>query len=77
MDDLAITGVSGWGSLPIALSNADGTFSIDNGAVGDFATAASTAGVQALTGDYDGDGRGDVLLTGATGWRSFLIAHRR
>jgi hypothetical protein len=72
--DLVLTGVPGWTTLPVAQSNGDGSFDITNASVGDFAGWASTAGVVALAGDYNGDGLTDVALTGGVGWDSIPVA---
>jgi len=39
--DIALTGGSGWSTLPIAFSNGDGTFRVTNATVGDFARLAA------------------------------------
>jgi M6 family metalloprotease-like protein len=89
--DLALTGGlypdgSGnwlpWESIPVALSNGDGTFTVTNAAVPDFphwstATDLGLLGARggAVTGDFDGDGRADIaLVRGVTAWRSIPIA---
>ncbi len=73
--DLALTGGSTWtaggllgtytpwNTLPVAFSNGDGTFRVTNSTIANFATFA-TQGALPVTGDFDGDGRGDVALTG-------------
>jgi len=69
--DLALIGgdPSWWKSMPVAFSNGDGTFNITNAALNDFAAWAGTAGTQVLTGDFNGDGRSDVLLlNGSQSW---------
>jgi hypothetical protein len=66
---------SGWGTIPIALSNGDGTFTITNGDVGDFAGWAATNNVRVITGDFNGDGRTDIALVRQdTGWSTIPIA---
>jgi hypothetical protein len=66
--DIALTGAPGWSTVPIAYSNADGTFVVTNNAFGTFATAAQTSGVHVVAGDYFGDGNSQILLVGGTGW---------
>jgi hypothetical protein len=38
--DLALTGVTGWATIPVALSNGDGSFTITNQNAPDFAAWA-------------------------------------
>jgi len=65
----------GWGTIPIAFSNGDGTFSIVNGSAGSFAGWAATSGVKVLTGDFNGDARTDVaLIRQESGWSTVPIA---
>jgi hypothetical protein len=72
--DVALTGGAGWKSLPVALSNGNGTFTTSNNAVGEFATFASEANVKVLTGDFNADGKADLALTGGAGWKSLPVA---
>jgi Zn-dependent metalloprotease len=72
--DLALTGVAGWTTLPVAFSNGNGSFSVTNNSVGDFASWAAGSGVKILAGDYNGDGRTDVALTGGSGWNTLPVA---
>jgi hypothetical protein len=71
--DLALTGGLWWGSLPIAFSNGDGTFNVTNTAIANFGTYAAQ-GATPVTGDFDGDGRDDVALTGGAGWTTVPVA---
>jgi len=68
--DIALTGgsVSGvpWASVPIAVSNGDGTFAVTNNTLANFPTYATQSGAQPVSGDFDGDGRGDIALTGGS-----------
>jgi hypothetical protein len=74
LSDIALTGPSAWTTLPVALSNGDGTFVVSNLALADFPLMASRGGVQIVPGDFDGDGRSDIALTGVSGWNSIPIA---
>jgi hypothetical protein len=72
--DIALTGNSGWATLPVAFSNGSGTFTVTNNAIANFAGWAGTANAKALVGDFNGDGKADVALTGALGWASIPVA---
>jgi hypothetical protein len=74
MTDIALTGVKGWGSIPVAISNGDGTFTVTNNSVADFPGWAASAGAKVVTGDFAGDGSTDIALTGVKGWGSIPIA---
>jgi hypothetical protein len=76
--DIALTGGSGWNTIPLAVSTGGGNFtflniSVDNG----FGSLASTAGVKIVAGDFDADGRGDIALTGVSGWNTIPVAFSR
>ena len=72
-DDVAILGQLAWSTIPLGLSNGAGTFTWQNDSVPSwFATAAASSGVQAIAGDFDGDGfRDDIALVGGPGWTRF------
>ena len=72
--DLALTGGLGWASVPVALSNGNGTFNVTNFGIANFATWATTPGVTVVGGDFNGDGRTDLALTGGLGWASVPVA---
>src|SRR5947209_2269958 len=72
--DIALVGGAGWGSIPVACSNGNGTFNVTNDAVPSFPVWAATPGVEALTGDFNGDGRTDIALVGGAGWASIPVA---
>lgn len=76
--DVALTG-GGWTTLPVAFSNGNGGFNITNAGVGDFAKWAAVPNAKALTGDFDGDGRTDVALTGGdpNWWTTMPVAFSR
>ncbi len=72
--DIALTGGAGWNTLPVAFSNGDGTFHVTNLPVGTFASLASNTQAAKLTGDFNGDGRTDIALTGGAGWGWLPVA---
>jgi subtilisin family serine protease len=72
--DLALTGVQGWTTVPIAFSNGNGTFTVTNVGVPNFGTWATTPGVRIIAKDYNGDGSTDILLTGGQGWSTVPVA---
>lgn len=72
--DVALIGPSGWATMPVAFSNGDGTFNVTNMPIATFATWATTANVQILVGDFNGDGKADVALTGPSGWATLPVA---
>jgi hypothetical protein len=72
--DVALTGPSGWSTLPVAFSNGDGTFNVTNLPITNFAGWATTPNVHVLVGDFNGDGKADVALTGPAGWASLPVA---
>jgi FG-GAP-like repeat len=72
--DVALTGPSGWATLPVAFSNGDGTFIVTNLPIANFAAWAATASAKPLVGDFNGDGKADVALTGPSGWATLPVA---
>ena len=72
--DVALTGGSGWASVPVAFSNGNGTFRVTNFGIANFGAWASTPGVKVISGDFNGDGRTDLALTGGLGWASDPVA---
>jgi hypothetical protein len=72
--DIALTGGIGWGSIPIAFSNGNGSFRVVNYGVADFPYFATLAGAKPVSGDFNGDGLWDIALTGGAGWGSIPVA---
>jgi subtilisin family serine protease len=72
--DLALTGPTGWNSVPVAMSLGNGSFTVTNTAIANFATFTATPGAEVVTGDFNGDGRTDIAVTGASGWNSVPVA---
>ena len=72
--DIALTGGSGWGSVPVAFSNRDGTFTVTNQPVGNGFPFFASQGASVVAGDFDGDNDVDIALTGKSGWNSIPVA---
>ena len=74
-DDVALIGGPGWGSIPVAVSAGDGSYnSITNCAVPHMNGWIDAPGARPLVGDFNGDGRSDIALTGGHGWGSIPVA---
>ena len=62
-DDIAATGGPGWNTLPVAFSKGDGTFHATNDST-TFQAYSGLSGVKVYAGDFDGDGRSDIVALG-------------
>lgn len=71
--DLALTGPSGWNTIPVAFGNGAGGFSVTNLVVGDFAGWAVSAR-SVVAADFDADGDTDIALVGNSGWSTIPVA---
>jgi hypothetical protein len=72
--DIALTGPGEWSTIPVAFSNGNGTFTVTNyEGVGEFPGWASYCPTK-VVGDFNGDGRADIALTGAEGWSTIPVA---
>lgn len=76
--DLALVNhAAGWNTVPIAFSNADGSFNLTNQQVANFPSWATTTAVQVTAGDYNGDGKTDLsLVLNAYGWTTIPVAFK-
>jgi hypothetical protein len=59
--DIALTGVPGWTSVPVAFSDGAGGFFVTNQLASSFAFASMLA-PEKVTGDFNGDGLTDIAL---------------
>jgi hypothetical protein len=73
--DILLTGGSPWGSIPVAASTGNGTFSVTNNWVGTQFADRSAISPTRLIWDMDADGRDDVVAIGASGVNDIAIAH--
>jgi len=55
-------------------TNRSSTWTVTNQPAGEFAGLASSPGVKVVTGDFSGNGRTDIALTGVAGWQSIAVA---
>jgi len=72
--DVALIGMPGFSTIPIAFSRGDGTFFLRNQPIDQFAYWASLPGVVPLVGDFNGDQFADIALTGRYGWTTVPVA---
>jgi hypothetical protein len=72
--DIALTGGSDWSYVPVAFANGDGTFNFYNLSTLYFPGFAATANARVYAGDFDGDGRTDLTVTGPSGWNFMPVA---
>lgn len=72
--DIALTGAAGWNTIPVAFSNGDGNWTVTNQNAGPFGTWAAAAGAKVIAGDFNGNGRTDIALTGVPGLNTLPVA---
>jgi hypothetical protein len=63
-----------WSTVPVAFGNGNGTFRVTNDGVSGFPVYATQQGAQLVAGDYNGDGKTDLALTGGVGWSTVPVA---
>ena len=71
--DLALVGGVGWETVPVGLSNGNGTFNVTNAPAGVLAVAAAQIGALMVTGDFDGDRKTDIALTSGLSWNTVMV----
>jgi serralysin len=76
--DLALVNhAPGWNDVPIAFSKADGSFNVTHQQVPNFPSWATSSGVQVIGGDFNGDGKADLLLVRQeAGWTTIPVAFK-
>jgi len=72
--DIACIGPRGWATFPTAMGKGDGSFTVHNMRITNFASWATAAGVKLVSGDFNGDGKTDAALVGGAGWRTIPVA---
>ncbi|MCB9560364.1 MAG: VCBS repeat-containing protein [Kofleriaceae bacterium] len=75
--DVAVLGASGSSIVAIGLARGDGSFSLEYRFASGFAGKAMQPGVQAVVGDFDGDGLSDIALAGGASWTTVPVAFSR
>lgn len=71
--DIALTGVAGWNTIPVASGKGFGDFTVTNVYVSNFPYWSSLPNVRVLVGDFNKDGWADLALTGGSGWTSIVV----
>jgi hypothetical protein len=78
---IALTGHAEWSTMPLALSNGDGSWAVSNtgpapGTFTEFPKWAAQPGVTAVAGDfsYNGTPRPGIALVGGSGWETIPMA---
>jgi len=73
-DDIALVGGNGWATVPVAFAQTGGCFRVTNTRVNNFPSWTASTNVQAVAGDFDGDGRADIAAIGNSGWATLPTA---
>src|SRR5688572_19994096 len=63
--DIAMTGAASAFTIPVAFSYGDGSFAVTNRIVPNFPSWARESGYRVVAGDFNGDRRTDIAMTGA------------
>jgi FG-GAP-like repeat len=71
--DIALVGGAGWTDIKIAYAIVGG-FNFTSVTVNAFPIWAQTSGAKAVSGDFNGDGLGDIAMVGGNGWDSVPVA---
>ena len=60
--DIALIGGTGWNTVPVALAQSSGNFSVKNLMNAAMSSFMAPANARAASGDFDGDGKGDIAM---------------
>jgi kumamolisin len=71
---IALVGGPGWTTIPVALANGDGTWTVTNSPAGQFSGWAAQSGAKVVTGDFTGNGMTVLALAGGPGWTTIPVA---
>ncbi|WP_435280118.1 hypothetical protein [Streptomyces sp. 1222.5] len=89
-DDIALVGGAGWTSIPVALSNGNGSFTVsritpkpasglvcsgETTSCADYLGWAADPNAKAVAGDFNGDGADDISLAGGSNWTTVPVAY--
>jgi hypothetical protein len=73
-DDIAVLGNSST-KVSVAFSNGTDMTFTNRLYTSSLATWSQASGAKAVVGDFDGDGRDDIAVTGGSGWTDIRVAH--
>ena len=74
---IALIGVSGWNTIPLATTPFNGVWKITNNTAGQFPAFAAQSGVKPVTGNFSGLGWTAIALLGGPGWNTIPVAFPR
>jgi hypothetical protein len=75
LTDIALTGMPGWTTLPVAFATGNGAFRFTNVSLANFPGWASSSHAQVTASDVNQDGKADLLIYGGIGWSSVPVAY--
>jgi len=72
--DVALSGGVNWQTIPVAFGTSFGSFTVTNRTVASFPGLAFASGAKVVSGDFNGDGKTDIAVTGHAGWGTIPLA---